>query len=84
MLDRIFKIKKPLGPTIDALQIGSRTVPLLMIHHPCARRYLLRLRPDGTVRVTIPRYGNHRTAMDFAIRNAGWDKLTASDPKLPT
>jgi predicted metal-dependent hydrolase len=59
-------------PTTDALQVGSRTVPLLMVHHPRARRYLLRLQPDGTARVTIPRNGSIRAARDFASRNVGW------------
>src|SRR5712671_6693819 len=72
MLDRIFKIKKSLEPTTHALQVGSRAVPLLMVHHPRARRYLLRLRSDGTVRVTIPRRGTISAAKDFAARNVGW------------
>lgn len=55
-----------------ALQVGSRTAPLLMVHHPRARRYLLRLRADGTVRVTIPRCGTVTAAWDFASRNIGW------------
>jgi predicted metal-dependent hydrolase len=72
IFDRIFKLKKPLEPTTNVLQIGSRAVPLLMVHHPRARRYLLRVRPDGTVRVTIPRRGNISAARDFASRNIGW------------
>src|SRR5665213_1933818 len=72
ILDRIFRIKKITRTTTDALQVGSRTVPLLMVHHPRARRYLLRLRPDGTARVTIPRNGSIRAARDFASRNVGW------------
>jgi predicted metal-dependent hydrolase len=72
MLDRIFKIKKSIEPTTGALQVGSRAVPLLMVHHPRARRYLLRLRSDGTVRVTIPRRGTISAAKDFAARNVGW------------
>jgi hypothetical protein len=70
--DQLFKTKKRPATATDALQIGSRTAPLLMIHHPRARRYLLRLRPDGTVRVTIPRHGNISAARDFAARNIGW------------
>jgi predicted metal-dependent hydrolase len=72
MLERIFKTKKLLKPATDALQIGSRAVTLLMVHHPRARRYLLRLRPDGTVRVTIPRRGTFSEARAFASRNVGW------------
>jgi predicted metal-dependent hydrolase len=72
MFGKIFKTKKLIVPTTDALQIGSRAVPLLMVHHPRARRYLLRLRSDGTVRVTIPRRGTISAARDFASRNIGW------------
>jgi predicted metal-dependent hydrolase len=64
--------KIPAGPTMDAFQVGARLVSLLMVHHPRARRYLLRLRPDGTVRVTIPRRGTISAARDFALRNIGW------------
>ena len=52
--------------------LGSRTVPLLMVRHPRARRYLLRLRPDGTARVTIPRGGTHTEARQFVERHRGW------------
>ena len=54
------------------LQIGSRPVPLLMVRHPRARRYLLRLQPDGTARVTIPRGGNQTEARAFVERNRVW------------
>src|SRR5665213_1577749 len=87
ILDRIFRIKKITRTTTDALQVGSRTVPLLMVHHPRARRYLLRLRPDGTARVTIPRNGSIRAARDFASRNVGWleqqFQRLAARPKIP-
>lgn len=54
------------------LQVGGRTVPLLFVHHPRARRYLLRLRADGVARVTVPRRGSLSAARDFAARNIGW------------
>ncbi len=87
IFDRIFKLKKPIEPTTNVLQIGSRAVPLLMVRHPRARRYLLRLHPDGTVRVTIPRLGNISAAKDFASRNIGWleqqFQRLAARPKIP-
>jgi len=87
ILDRIFKLKQPLEPTTDALLVGSRAVPLLMVHHPRARRYLLRLRSDGTVKVTIPRRGNISAARDFASRNIGWleqqFQRLATRPRIP-
>lgn len=56
----------------EPLLIGSRTVPLLLVRNPRARRYLLRLRPDGTARVTIPRGGNPVAARQFVERSRGW------------
>ena len=56
----------------ELLLLGSRRVPVLAVRHPRARRYLLRLRLDGTVRVTIPRRGNQLEARRFVERNRGW------------
>ena len=71
IFERFFKVKK-LEREPEVLQVGSRQVPLLFVHHPRARRYLLRLRPDGVARVTIPRRGTIAAARDFAARNVGW------------
>lgn len=46
--------------------------PVYFVRHRRARRYLLRVDPDGRVRVTIPRGGSRREAEAFAIRNSGW------------
>lgn len=87
MLDRLFKFKPSSAPATETLQVGARAVPLLLVYHPRARRYLLRLRPDGTARVTIPRRGTAADAWNFASRNIGWleqqlQRLAAS-PKTP-
>jgi predicted metal-dependent hydrolase len=42
------------------------------VRHPRARRYVVRVRPDGSVRVTIPRRGSHRDAVRFFESQAGW------------
>jgi predicted metal-dependent hydrolase len=87
ILSRIFKREKLPEPMTDALQIGSRVVPLLMVHHPRARRYRLRLRSDGTVRVTIPHRGTISEARAFASRNIGWlerqFQRLATRPRIP-
>ena len=73
MLERFFKkFKRPKVAPAGSLQVGGRAVPLLLVHHPRARRYLLRLGPDGTARVTIPRHGSITAARDFAARNLPW------------
>ena len=58
--------------TLTRLTIGSQEVPLLMVRHRRARRYLLRVRSDGTARVTIPRNGTIGGALQFARRNRDW------------
>lgn len=57
---------------MEPLQLGSRQMSLLMARHPRARRYLLRLRPDGVARVTIPRGGTPAAARQFVERNRAW------------
>jgi predicted metal-dependent hydrolase len=54
------------------LAVSGRQIPLIMVRHPRARRYLLQLRPDGTARVTIPRGGSVSEAQRFAERNIAW------------
>ena len=45
---------------------------LVYIRHPRARRYVLRVRLDGTVRVTMPRRGSQREARAFAESQRAW------------
>jgi predicted metal-dependent hydrolase len=56
----------------SALLVGGRHMRLWFARHPRARRYVLRLRPDGAARVTIPRGGSIRQATIFAQEQAGW------------
>ncbi len=42
------------------------------VRMPRARRYILRIRPDGSLRVTVPRWGSQREARDFVARQRGW------------
>jgi hypothetical protein len=42
------------------------------VRMPRARRYILRVRPDGTLRVTVPRGGSRREAEQFVRRHATW------------
>ena len=44
----------------------------VFVRHPRARRYLIRVTDQGTVRVTIPRRGSRREAEAFAARESGW------------
>lgn len=56
----------------ESLEVGGRRLPLVLIRHPRARRYLLRLNPDGAARVTIPRGGSVAEARRFAERSKAW------------
>lgn len=42
------------------------------VRHPLARRYLIRVRLDGTVRVTIPNRGSKREATAFYEQQLDW------------
>ena len=69
----------PLGPSIVAPPRGAawleRDGTRLFVHLirvRAARRYVLRVRPDGALRVTIPRAGSRADALRFVERHLGW------------
>jgi len=68
----LFDRERTVEPQDDCLRVGLRRVPLHFVGHPRARRYVLRLCPDGTARVTIPRRGSWAEGRRFANRNIGW------------
>lgn len=51
---------------------GRRPIRLWFVPHPRARRYVLRLRPDGSARVTIPRRGSVAQARRFVQTQTAW------------
>lgn len=51
---------------------ASLATPIVFARHPRARRYVVRVRPDGSVRVTLPRWGSRREAAAFAERQRDW------------
>lgn len=53
---------RPAAPAID----------FVLIKHRRAHRYILRLRPDGVVRVTIPRGGSRAEALRFLEKHSDW------------
>ena len=76
----------PLAPALSSDELPavssvspqhSREAPAIssqfdFIRHPRARRYVIRVRPNGTVRVTIPRGGSKREAHAFAQEQSRW------------
>jgi predicted metal-dependent hydrolase len=45
---------------------------VVVVRHARARRYVIRVRPDGSVRVSVPRGGSRREALAFAERERDW------------
>ena len=52
----------------DTTYVGG----LVFVRHPKARRYVIRVIEDGTVRVTLPRWGSKREAAQFVARERQW------------
>jgi predicted metal-dependent hydrolase len=46
--------------------------PVVFVRHRWARRYILRVLDDGTLRVTLPRWGSKRDAQAFVDGSADW------------
>jgi predicted metal-dependent hydrolase len=67
-LDLPFLSPEPATPRPAA----EPSVQFYFVRHRRARRYLLRVEPDGRVRVTIPRGGSKREAGVFAVRHLDW------------
>ena len=73
----------------NAVLLPSGPVPLALVRNTRARRYILRLRPDGTARVTVPRRGSAAEARQFALRHQAWlegqvQKLKSNPPRVAT
>ena len=68
-----------------ALRVGSRVLPLRVVRHRRARRYVLRLTGNHEVRVTVPRSGTIRAATEFALRHTAWleRQLARVDSRRP-
>ena len=53
-------------------QVGDASDRVDFVRVRRARRYVMRVRPDGTLRVTIPRGGSRAEAIAFMERHASW------------
>ena len=60
------------GPGAQYLAPGAWVRAPVIVRHPRARRYLIRVCEDGTVRITVPRWGSKREALQFAERERAW------------
>jgi len=62
----------PVRPSALVLEVAGRSVPIQWVRNLRARKYILRARPDGTARVTIPRSGSVQEALRFVRRHTDW------------
>jgi predicted metal-dependent hydrolase len=63
--------KPPETPPKESL-LWRHGLAVRLERRPRARRYLLRLQPDGTARLVIPRRGNRAEALRFLERQEAW------------
>ncbi len=54
------------------LDLPFRVAPTVFVRHRWARRYILRVLDDGTLRVTLPRWGSKREALAFVETSQPW------------
>ena len=60
------------GVNVVPLQVGSHVVPIRLVRHPRARRYVLRVTDTAAVVVTLPRWGSVTEARAFAEQHVDW------------
>ncbi len=54
------------------LPLTGEDPPLRLVRHRRARRYILRVLDDGSLRVTLPRWGSRREALGFVASSRAW------------
>jgi len=69
-----FLFQKPEPPVkpLDWVEVGSKRLPVHIRRNPRARRYLLYVRSDRSISLTLPRRGNLGDAMEFARSRSTW------------
>jgi hypothetical protein len=54
------------------LQVGTETFPIAIARHRRARRYVLRMTPEGGLRLTVPRGASIEGGLAFAKKQGAW------------
>jgi predicted metal-dependent hydrolase len=57
---------------VRQLSIAGREIPVTIARHRLARRYVVRVSPDGGLRLTVPRGASLAGGFAFAARQADW------------
>ena len=65
---RVARTEKP--PAV--IEVGSHTYTVSIARHRRARRYVLRMTPDGALRITVPRGASVAGGLEFAKRQGAW------------
>jgi predicted metal-dependent hydrolase len=67
-------LQQPLNfePIRPVLNPQSLIPAVVFVRHPRARRYVIRVTQDGTVRVTVPRWGSKRAGAAFVAEQHAW------------
>jgi hypothetical protein len=65
-------LRRRAGDTVVSIHAGSQVVPIRLVRHPRARRYVLRVTDADDVVVTVPRWGSVAAARAFAEQNVEW------------
>jgi predicted metal-dependent hydrolase len=87
MLKRLFKLVclraggADDGDPSDVIRVGARHVRLVYLRNARAKRYILRVRADGSARVTMPKFGSYRAARLFAERHVDWIREQLDRPR---
>lgn len=75
MLDQLsflFEKSTPAPEPLDWIHVGSVRLPIHSRRNPRARRYLMRLRSDRSISLTIPRRGNQVEGLEFVRIRSQW------------
>jgi predicted metal-dependent hydrolase len=54
------------------IRVGAERVPVAIVRHRGARRYILRVKDDGSLRLTVPRGASIAGGVRFAERQVPW------------
>jgi predicted metal-dependent hydrolase len=65
-------LEQPSPPETHGVRLQSEDFRIHFVRMRQARRYVMRVRPDGDLRVTIPRGGSKAEAIRFADRHLDW------------
>jgi predicted metal-dependent hydrolase len=61
-----------LNPPVHTASVGGVELPVTIARHPRARRYVLRMAADGTLRLTVPRGASVKGGLSFVARQQSW------------